>query len=362
MHHLSLPRRDFLRRTAAAGVATWLVPRAARAAKPANEKIKVGQIGTGHSHATKLEVYRESPDYEVVGIVEPDPALRAAAERQAAYRDLPWLSEEQLLNTPGPQAVLVETRVRDLLDTAERVVAAGKHVHLDKPAGSSLRQYRRLLDVAARQNLLVQMGYMYRYNPGFLLLRRFLNEGWLGEVYEVHGTMSKVLPPDDRLRVAEYSGGIMFELGCHIIDQLVSTLGKPQRVESIARHSAPSDDTLADNVLAVCEYPKAIATIKASAQEVDGGGRRHFVVCGTLGTVQVLRLDGPSVRYTLDRDRGEFKKGTHDVSFEPYRRYVGDAADMARVIRGEKSSDYSYAHDFDMQETVLRAAGMSLDA
>ena len=77
------------------------------------------------------------------------------------------MTQEQLLKVPGLQAVLVETRVRDLLNTAEACVTAGKHVHLDKPAGESLPQLRRILDAAAKQKLLVQMGYMFRYSPAF---------------------------------------------------------------------------------------------------------------------------------------------------------------------------------------------------
>src|SRR5579871_3182818 len=115
-------------------------------------KIKIAQIGTSHGHAVgKMEVFRKSPDFEVVGIVEPDDALRRTAERQAAFQGLPWMSVEQLLNIPGLQAVAVETEPRFLLSHAETCVDAGLHVHLDKPAGESLLQFRRILDTAARK-------------------------------------------------------------------------------------------------------------------------------------------------------------------------------------------------------------------
>ena len=52
-------------------------------------RIKVGQIGVGHAHASKLSVFRHSEDYEVVGIVEPDPELRGRAELQDPYKGLP---------------------------------------------------------------------------------------------------------------------------------------------------------------------------------------------------------------------------------------------------------------------------------
>jgi len=320
-------------------------------------RVRIGQIGVGHAHAAKLTVYRGSPDYEVVGIAEPDPALRARAESQPPYRDLPWLTPEQLLETPGLEAVLVETRVRDLLDTAEACVAAGKHVHLDKPAGESLPQFRRLLEAADRQGLLVQMGYMYRYNPGVLLLREFLRRGWLGEPFEVHAVMSKVVDPAGRRALAEYPGGIMFELGCHLIDLVVGILGPPERVTPFARH-VTGDDTLLDNMLAVLDYPRALATVKSTAVEVDGGGRRHLVVCGTEGTFHLQPLDDPTVRLTLSRDREGHRRGSQEIALPRYTRYVDDAADMARVIRGEKASDFPSAHDLAVQAAVLQASGL----
>ncbi len=322
-------------------------------------KIRIGQIGVAHAHASKLSVYRASDDYEVVGVVEPDAKLRQRAESQPLYQGLPWMTREQLLNVPGLQAVLVETQVRELLDNAEACVAAGKHVHIDKPAGESLPQFRKILDAAASQKLLVQMGYMYRYNPGIVMLRDFLKKGWLGEVFEVHTVMSKVVDPASRRDLAEYPGGIMFELGCHIIDLVVGVLGKPDRVSSFARHSGAIDDSLKDNMLAVFEYPKATATVKSSAVEVDGGDRRHFTVCGTEGTFHIQPLDNPSARFTLSEARGSYRKGYQEITFPKYVRYVDDAADMVRIIRGEKTTDFPYEHDLNVQTTLLQACGLT---
>lgn len=321
-------------------------------------RIKIGQIGVGHAHASKLGVYRRSPDYEVVGIVEPDAELRQKAQAQEAFRDLPWMTQEQLLNVPGLQAVLVETRVRDLLHTAEACIAAGKHIGLDKPAGQSLPQFRRILDAAARQKLLIQMGYMYRYNPGVVLLRDFLKKGWLGEPFEVHTVMSKVVPPENRREFVEFRGGIMFELGCHVTDLVIGILGKPARVTPFIQHAATDNDGLADNMLAVLEYPRAQATVKTSAMEVEGFDRRHLVVCGTEGTFHIQPLDNPSARVALSTKRGNYRQGVQELTFPKYVRYVDDAADMARIIRGEKGADFSYEHDLTVQTTLLQACDM----
>jgi predicted dehydrogenase len=113
-------------------------------------------------------------------------------------------------------------------------------------------------------------------------------------------------------------------------------------------------------MLAVLEYPKATATVKSSAVEIDGGARRQLTVCGTEGTLHIQPLDSPSARLALSKPRGEYKAGYQDVTFPKYVRYVDDAADMARVIRGEKEFGFSYEHDLTVQTSLLTACGLPL--
>lgn len=360
----SLDRRGFLLQAGLTPTATLLASSATsarEAGRAGRPRIKVGQIGVGHAHASKLAVYRNSDDYEVVGVVEPDARLREKAASEEPFRGLPWLTQDELFATPGLQAVLVETRVRGLLDAAEACVDRGLHVHLDKPAGTSLPQYSRILDAASKKNLWLQMGYMFRYNPAVTLLRNVVAKGWLGEIFEIHAVMSKVVPPTDRIAFNEFRGGVMFELGCHVIDLVVGLLGPPDRVTSFPRHSAPADDGLLDNTLAVFEYPRATATVRSSALEVEGFDRRHLVVCGSEGTFHIQPLDAPSVRVAFSQPRGPYRRGYQDLTMPRYTRYVDDAADMARVIRGEKAPDFLPRHDLAVQAAVLQASGMPLD-
>jgi predicted dehydrogenase len=206
------------------------------------------------------------------------------------------------------------------------------------------------------------MGYMYRYSPAVVLMREILARGWLGDPFEIHAVMSKVIAPAERRALAEYPGGTMFELGCHLIDLVVGVLGKPQAVTPFAQHATKADDGLADNMLAVFQYRSALASVKSSALEVDGGERRHFVVCGTEGTFHIQPLDRPAARVAFSRPHDGYRQGYQEVSFPRYERYVADAADMARILRGEKASDFSCTHDLDVQETVLRAANLPIDS
>jgi len=82
-------------------------------------KIRIGQIGVGHEHASgKVEALRRLTEcYEVVGVVEEEnPAWRSPR----AYEGLKSMTEEELLSTPGLEAVAVETNMPELVPPATR--------------------------------------------------------------------------------------------------------------------------------------------------------------------------------------------------------------------------------------------------
>ena len=323
--------------------------------------IKVGQIGTAHDHASgKMHTLRKLlDDYEVVGVVEPDPLRRREAEKSPIYRGVPWMTEDELLAIPGLKVVAVETRVEDLVATAARCVAAGVHVHLDKPAGESLGPFRKLLAEASTRGLTVQMGYMYRNNPAFQFCFDVVRNGWLGEIFEVHGVMAKQITASERERNLPYRGGMMFQLGCHLIDAMVRVLGNADSVTPYIRRLQQETDDLADNQLAVFEYPKATATIRVSVTEVEGWKRRQFVVCGTSGTVEIRPLEPPSVTLVLDRPRAKYVKGLQEITLPKMPgRYDDQLRQLARIARGQSQPEYSTAHDLAVQELVLKASGL----
>ena len=358
MHRYPLSRRTFLASTA--GVCAF--PHVHGADQP--PRIRIGQIGTKHAHATgKISAIRGLSDlYQVVGVVEPDAARRAALSDTDAYRDLSWMTVEELLNTEGLAAVAVETPVRDLVPTATACIRAGKHVHLDKPAGPSMSDCRQLHLEANQRNLTIQMGYMLRYNPAFELLFQMVRDGWLGKITELTAAMGKLGGDSMRQELSEFAGGGMFELACHIIDAMVTVLGKPDHVTAHNRRSYPDKDSFADNQLAVFDYPDAIATIRCNHLDPFGFPRRHFHVVGQWGVFQINPLEPPQVRLALDRPRGRFKKGFQDVELRSMSgRYDDEFRDLAKVIRGEKNLAWDSTHDLAVHEAVLRGSGMPID-
>ncbi len=324
-------------------------------------RIRVGQIGTKHGHAAgKIEAIKKlTQHFELVGVVEENPVQREKMQGSPPYANNTWMTVDQLLNQPGLQLVFVETEIDQLLTMAEKCLSAGVHIHLDKPAGASLDQFRRVTKIAADKRRLIQLGYMFRSNSAFQFLYEAVKQGWLGEIFEIHGVISKKIGSNERAELARYRGGAMFELGCHLIDAVVSLLGKPDSVIPLNRNTHPELDNLNDNCLAVFQYAKATATIRSSAVEVDGTRRRQFVVCGTMGTIAIEPLEPPQLTLTLDQPRGQFRKGTQVVELPKMTgRYDGDLIGLAAAIRGESTVAYSLEHDLMVQECVLQASEM----
>ena len=326
-------------------------------------KIKVGQIGTKHAHASgKVGTARKySEIYDFVGVVEPDDVQWERVKDTPPYQGIPRMTREQLLNEEDLQFVCVETEVKDLIAAALQCVEAGKHIHLDKPAGVNYSGFERVVAIAKQNNVLIQMGYMFRYNPGFQFIFQAIRDGLLGDVFEVDGVISKKIGDSTRKELAKYAGGTMFELGCHLIDSLHVAMGAPQRVTAFPRTTYPEKDRLADNMLAVFDYPHATATIRSAMMEVDGFRRRQFIVVGSEGTIILRPLEKPVLELTLEATKGKHAKGSHFVELPALGgRYDGDFLEMAAVLHGEREFPFSYQHDLDVQKSVLLGSGLKL--
>ena len=150
-----LSRRDFAKKSlssvtplvASSLIASQLNPALYGQSKA---RIRVGQIGTKHGHAGgKLEAIKKlSEHFDLVGVVEEDQVQKEMVQGTGAYAHCNWMTVEQLLNQPGLQLVLVETEIDQLLSVAEKCLSAGMHVHLDKPAGASMDDFRRVTEIA----------------------------------------------------------------------------------------------------------------------------------------------------------------------------------------------------------------------
>ncbi len=334
------------------------------------KRIRIGQIGVSHEHAAaKMASLRAMSDvYEVVGVVDDrdSSAARFPKADMSPYEGLAWMTEDQLFATPELAAVMIETANLDLVPTALRCMQRGLAMHMDKPGGDDLRLFGQLLDGCKARQLPFQIGYMLRHNPALQWCKKAIDHGWLGEVFELQANMSHDYGGDAYPQyLANFPGGIMFNLGCHLIDVVVSMLGRPHRVTPFLTSAPGSSANAMNNGLAVLEYPHAHVMLHACSREVDGLNRRRFKLCGTRGSAELCpleRFDGQplALRLTLSESNDEYPTGTHAIDFgAQHDRYQDQLRELARVIHDEIENPYTYEHDYLVQEVVLAASGHS---
>jgi len=326
------------------------------------EKIKIGQIGIGHNHGTgKMAAVRKFPElFEVIGYAESNPDWVKKRGNDACYRDLPRLSEEEILTKAD--AVLVECDVWNLTGTAQRCVDAGKHVHVDKPASGTLAEYRTLLDTAKAKNLTVQLAYMYRYNPAICRCLEMIRRGELGEIYQIDAEMSTYHSDEYRKWLGNFRGGSMYIFGSHLIDLILLILGEPQKTHAFIKqtdfHGIHSDD----NCFAVLEYEKSIARVTNLSVEVNGWGMRRFAVMGSLGTVEIKPIEIPVSMSVSTADMAQNAYADHhipiDVDDVPSSiRYDRMMQEFYDCITGRKENPYPYEHEYMLQKVLYSITG-----
>lgn len=326
------------------------------------KKIKIGQIGIGHNHGeAKMLAVRKFPElFEVVGYAEENEEWVAKRGDLKGYQGLKRLSVDEIIKQSD--AVLVETDVWNLTEIAQKCIDAGKHIHMDKPASGTLDEYKKLLDDAKSKELVVQLGYMYRYNPAVLKCFKHIKNGDLGEIYSINAEMSTCHGIDYKKWLTNFKGGVMYILGSHLVDLIVYILGEPQKVTSFMKRTELDGVNFEDNNLAVLEYDKALARIFVSSVEVNGWGRRQLIVSGSKGTINILPLENVCHMTYADTEIStnpyEDMKKVIDVEDIPKDcRYDEMMQDFYAYIIGIKENPFTYEHDYLVQKVLSEIIG-----
>ncbi len=333
------------------------------------KKIRIGHIGIAHDHsAPVLKCVLSYPEiFEFIGYAEENPDNFAKKiVTDPFYNDLPRKTVAELI-AEKPDAMLIEGYELDNVEAAIQCVKNGIHVHVDKPAGADLAAFKRLLDLAREKNIIVHMGYMYRYNRAVQYCRDRVADGTLGEVYEVDAIMNTCHDPDKRQWMAGFPAGDMFFLGCHMVDFIYMFMGAPIQVYPFNRRSHYDGTDVCDQGFAVFDYGKAISTARATSTEVNGFGRRQLLVCGTKGTIEIKPLevnfeDSSMLQSDLYLSTKEmvgpniYRDVKQKIELEPMiGRYDDMMMDFAAIVRGEKKNDFDYDYEYELQRLVLEA-------
>ena len=333
------------------------------------KKLKIAQIGIGHDHAPMaLAAIRHRSDlFDVVGYALPDIEKEKFADLLYHFDGLPELTVEQIMADPTIEAVVIETEEVNLTRYALMAAKAGKHIHMDKPGGIELADFEEMIEIMRSKNLIFHPGYMYRYNPEIIQLLERVRNGELGEIFSVEAHMDCRHTPEKRQWLGTFPGGMMFFLGCHLIDLLLQLRGMPDRIIPLNRCTGVDGVTAEDYGMVIFDYKNGVSFAKTCAEEVGGFARRQLAVTGSKETVELRPLemgipDSGGMQYTGLRFATDDVQNWHDLGkcskSEPFDRYEPMMVSFCKMALGEKENPISYDYELTLYKTLLKCCGV----
>ena len=326
--------------------------------------LKFAYLGAWHSHAgMHVREATERPDeFQLVGMYDPDATVVEGRQKDWSepFPNLRVFPSVEAALESDAEAVIVEGHVYQNLDYAEQALEAGKHVLLEKPAGVDLEQLERIHKLSEREGLMLQMAYMWRYNPAIHEMLRLAQSGAFGDIFYYRGHIPKPISwhPQLAQEFKVYHGGIYFEMAGHLIDLMVIMMGEPKGVQpSLGRHYDNRSEV--DNAVVVHEFDNGFGTIDTAGMHIESGKTRRIEVYGTKGTAIHTPIGSDNLSLSLETAVEGYTAGSQDVTITRSSTSGSLLRELAACIRGEKQPDYTLAHDMAVQRTLFAGCGIT---
>jgi len=203
---------------------------------------------------------------------------------------------DELLADESIELIVISTPNETHFELASLALHAGKHVVIDKPFASTSAEARQLIELAQSQGVHVIPFHNRRWDGDFLTLRKVLAEGALGRVVtiESHFDRFRPTPRENTWKEAgDPSHGMLFDLGPHLVDQMLSLYGMPEAITASVR--ADRDHTEVEDAFDIMlHYPGSngkglLAHCRSTYLACLNGPR--FLVHGTNGSFLKYGLD-----------------------------------------------------------------------
>lgn len=180
----------------------------------------IGYGGMGGWHTQHL---LKSDVFELAGIYDIKEERRALAESRGIHA---YATREELLADPRIELVTIATPNDTHEEIAIAALRAGKNVISEKPVTLSMESLERMISVAKECGKIFTVHQNRRFDVDYLAMKQLHDSGEIGDVIRlesrVHG--SRGIPSDWR-GMKEYGGGMLYDWGIHLIDQVLMVLG-----------------------------------------------------------------------------------------------------------------------------------------
>jgi len=224
--------------------------------------------------------------------------LRAVTERSAKnikdhYPDvISYDSVDELLQDPEIELVIVNTPNNTHYEFTKKALLAGKHVLVEKPFAATSQEARELFDLGKQRNLKVLVYQNRRWDSDFMSLKSIVDSGKLGDLIEVHLRFDRYRNEISKKAFKELplpASGLTYDLGPHLLDQVISVWGKPQcftKTTGIFRPASQVDDFMHIHL----RYESGL-NVFVTASLLTAAPLPSFVAHGTKGSYIKARTD-----------------------------------------------------------------------
>lgn len=181
--------------------------------------LNVGVIGVGSMGRNHARVYAELPDVNLAALADTSPDTVQSIAR--TYKAAPYTDYREMLAREKLDIVSVAVPTRLHVDVALAAIAAGAHVLIEKPLAFSIAECHMMIDAARAAGVKLGVGHIERFNPAILELKRRLQAGELGRVFQIRSRRVGPFPS----RIADV--GVVFDLATHELNIMEYLIGAP---------------------------------------------------------------------------------------------------------------------------------------
>ncbi|MDT8757437.1 oxidoreductase [Sphingomonas psychrotolerans] len=296
--------------------------------------IRTGLIGYGLGgmafHAPLIDAV---PELELAAIV----TSRAASVHER-YPQVQVIADVgTLLADPDITLVVVSTPNDTHFPLAEAALKAGKHVVIDKPFANTVAEAEALVALAEARGRMLTVFHNRRWDSDFLTLRKLLGAQRLGDVtlYEARWDRFRPALRDSWHENAGPGGGVLIDLGPHLIDQALALFGSPERVT--ADIIAQREGSLVDDYFELTlRYGRMRAVLSSAA--IVPAPRPRFAVHGTGGSFVKHGLDPQEMQL---RAGGRADDPGHGVE-DPAQQGTLTLSDGSKQTVASERGDYRH--------------------
>lgn len=194
--------------------------------------MKVALLGLTHPHSGILLTTLENlPEITAVCLWDPDPAVVAQPRLPPSRKVIQAKADLGALLAQSDLAFVIQCVRHDhAAETALRVIAAGRHLVVEKPAGLTSAEILAVARAAARARVVASVLYPRRFHPCMVAARELARAGAIGPLLSAEcrflTTQVRFRDPESWLfRRTQAGGGILLWLGCHCLDLLQHVTG-----------------------------------------------------------------------------------------------------------------------------------------